>query len=139
MKPNHIRPIAICLFRNGDKILVSDGIDPKTGGAYCRPLGGTIEFGELAANALVRALSLRCNTVRCATLPIFPRRHAFEQAKTTVEIRQVRKTATEGDLRDRLIGFSELATHLRHTYRVYEIHKTLARSPVKETTKPSAG
>jgi hypothetical protein len=50
LKPNHIRPIAICLFRNGDKILVSDdGIDPSTGGAYCRPLGGSAEFGELAA------------------------------------------------------------------------------------------
>jgi hypothetical protein len=48
LKPNHIRPIAICLFRNSDKILVSDGIDPSTGGA--------IESGKLAAHVLVREI-----------------------------------------------------------------------------------
>jgi ADP-ribose pyrophosphatase YjhB (NUDIX family) len=56
MKPNRIRPIAICLFRNGDRILVSDGVDPKTGSPYCRPLGGSIEFGERAQEAVVREI-----------------------------------------------------------------------------------
>jgi ADP-ribose pyrophosphatase YjhB (NUDIX family) len=56
MKPNRIRPIAICLFRNGNRILVSDGIDPETGSPYCRPLGGSIEFGERAQEAIVREI-----------------------------------------------------------------------------------
>jgi hypothetical protein len=58
LTPKHIRPIAICLFRNGDKILISDGIDPKTGGAYCRPLGGTIEFSERSEDAVAREMAL---------------------------------------------------------------------------------
>ena len=36
------------------RILVSDGLDPATGRPYCRPLGGSVEFGDLAANAQVR-------------------------------------------------------------------------------------
>jgi ADP-ribose pyrophosphatase YjhB (NUDIX family) len=56
MKKNQIRPIANCLFRNGNRILVSDGIDPETGSAYCRPLGGSIEFGERAQDAVVREI-----------------------------------------------------------------------------------
>ena len=56
MKKNHIRPIAICLFRNGNHILVSDGVDPATGSPYCRPLGGSIEFGERAREAVVREI-----------------------------------------------------------------------------------
>ena len=56
MKPNPIRPIAICLFRHGSRILVSDGMDPETGRAYCRPLGGAIEFGERAREAVVREI-----------------------------------------------------------------------------------
>lgn len=56
MKPNIIRTVAIGLFRNGNRILVSDGLDPATGRPHCRPLGGSVEFGELAANALVREI-----------------------------------------------------------------------------------
>ena len=54
MKPNHIRPIAICLFRNGSRILVSDGVDPETGSAYCRPLGGSIEISAEVTNTGLR-------------------------------------------------------------------------------------
>jgi NADH pyrophosphatase NudC (nudix superfamily) len=56
VKPRQIRPIAICLFRNGNRILVSDDLDPETGRPYCRPLDGSVEFGELAVNALVREI-----------------------------------------------------------------------------------
>jgi ADP-ribose pyrophosphatase YjhB (NUDIX family) len=56
MAPRHIRPIAICLFRNGNRILVSDGWDAQKKNAYCRPLGGAIEFGERSADALVREI-----------------------------------------------------------------------------------
>jgi ADP-ribose pyrophosphatase YjhB (NUDIX family) len=51
-----IRPRAICLFRRGDSILVSFGLDPGTGGQYARTLGGAIEFGERAEDALRREM-----------------------------------------------------------------------------------
>ena len=38
-----IRPRAICVFRRGDRILVSFAVDPRTGGRYARTLGGSIE------------------------------------------------------------------------------------------------
>jgi ADP-ribose pyrophosphatase YjhB (NUDIX family) len=52
----HIRPIAICLFRHGDKILVSDGVEEPNQRPYSRPLGGAIEFGERAVDAVVREI-----------------------------------------------------------------------------------
>jgi 8-oxo-dGTP pyrophosphatase MutT (NUDIX family) len=51
-----IRPKAICVFRRGDRILVSFGIDPRTGGRYARALGGAIEFGERAADTIRREI-----------------------------------------------------------------------------------
>ena len=51
-----IRPRAICLFRRGDSILVSFGLDPRTGGRYARTLGGAIEFGERAEDAIRREM-----------------------------------------------------------------------------------
>jgi ADP-ribose pyrophosphatase YjhB (NUDIX family) len=51
-----IRPRAICVFRRGDRILVSFAIDPRTGGRYARTLGGAIEFGEHAADAIRREM-----------------------------------------------------------------------------------
>lgn len=34
------------------RILVSDGLDPATGRPHCRPLGGSIEFGNGSARLL---------------------------------------------------------------------------------------
>jgi ADP-ribose pyrophosphatase YjhB (NUDIX family) len=51
-----IRPRAICLFRRGGSILVSFALDPRTGGRYARTLGGTIEFGERAEDAIRREI-----------------------------------------------------------------------------------
>ena len=51
---NEIRPLAICVFRNEGRILVAHGTDPVNGAHFMRPLGGRIEFGELAAAALRR-------------------------------------------------------------------------------------
>ena len=53
---NHIRPIAICLFRRGDKILVSEGYDPLKDEHFYRPLGGGIEFGENSRETICREL-----------------------------------------------------------------------------------
>ncbi|RJP49354.1 MAG: NUDIX domain-containing protein [Anaerolineaceae bacterium] len=51
---NQIRPLAICIFRDGDRILVGEGYDPVKRETFYRPLGGGIEFGERAEEALRR-------------------------------------------------------------------------------------
>jgi ADP-ribose pyrophosphatase YjhB (NUDIX family) len=51
-----IRVLAIGVFRHGNRILVSEGIDPTTGKRFYRPLGGALEFGEWAADALRREI-----------------------------------------------------------------------------------
>ena len=52
----YIRPVAICVFRNGSRILVGEYSDPTTDQAFYRPPGGRIEFGELSAAALRREM-----------------------------------------------------------------------------------
>ena len=57
MIPPRIRPLAICVFRHKDRILVAEGIDPTKGNqVFYRPLGGGIEFGEYAEQTLIREL-----------------------------------------------------------------------------------
>jgi 8-oxo-dGTP pyrophosphatase MutT (NUDIX family) len=53
MREERIRPIAICVCRNGERILVAEGQDRKKRQTFYRPLGGTIEFGE-SGNETVR-------------------------------------------------------------------------------------
>lgn len=52
----HIRPLAICLFRHNDKILVFEGYDPLKKEYFYRPLGGGIEFGERSEDTIHREL-----------------------------------------------------------------------------------
>lgn len=54
--PKLIRPIAICLFRDGQRLLVSEGYDPVKQRYFFRPLGGGIEFGESSQAAIVREI-----------------------------------------------------------------------------------
>ena len=54
--PNHIRPLALCLFRNKGRILVNGDADPHSQEYYYRPLGGGIEFGELSEAAIKREI-----------------------------------------------------------------------------------
>ncbi|MBV6395389.1 MAG: hypothetical protein HFACDABA_00965 [Anaerolineales bacterium] len=54
--PNQIRPLAICIFRDRDRILVGEGYDPLKREVFYRPLGGGIEFGERAEDALRREM-----------------------------------------------------------------------------------
>ena len=56
MTDGHIRPIAICAFRKGDRILVVEGHDSSTNVSFFRPLGGGIKFGETSEMALVREI-----------------------------------------------------------------------------------
>jgi ADP-ribose pyrophosphatase YjhB (NUDIX family) len=52
-----IRILAIAVFRMGDRILVARGIDPSSGEPFYRPMGGGVEFGERAADALRREIA----------------------------------------------------------------------------------
>lgn len=47
---------AMCILRKQDRVLLSEGYDPGKNQHYLRPLGGSIEFGESAADAVVREL-----------------------------------------------------------------------------------
>jgi 8-oxo-dGTP pyrophosphatase MutT (NUDIX family) len=46
MSGEMVRPIAICVCLDGERILVAEGHDRKKRETFYRPLGGTIEFGE---------------------------------------------------------------------------------------------
>lgn len=56
MKPGKVRPIAICVFRHNQRILVAEGYDTVKQQINYRPLGGKIEFGELGAQTVVREI-----------------------------------------------------------------------------------
>lgn len=56
MLPQIIRPLAICVFRRGDQILVAEGRDDVKDETFYRPLGGAIEFGEYARDTLIREM-----------------------------------------------------------------------------------
>ena len=51
-KKPRIRPIALCVFRQEEHILVFRGYDPKKDQTFYRPLGGGIDFGETALDAV---------------------------------------------------------------------------------------
>jgi ADP-ribose pyrophosphatase YjhB (NUDIX family) len=59
---NRIRVLAIGVFRAGDRVLLARGTDPVTGEAFYRPLGGGVEFGERAADALAREITEELGT-----------------------------------------------------------------------------
>ena len=51
---NQIRPIAICVFRKDNRILVAEVYDAIKNEYFYRPLGGGIEFGENSADTICR-------------------------------------------------------------------------------------
>jgi 8-oxo-dGTP pyrophosphatase MutT (NUDIX family) len=56
MKKQRIRPLAICVFRYHDRILVAEGYDSVKDQYFYRPLGGGIEFGEPSVETISREL-----------------------------------------------------------------------------------
>ena len=58
---SRIRPIAICLFRYENKILVAEGKDPIKDQTFYRPLGGGIEFGERSEETIRREIREELN------------------------------------------------------------------------------
>lgn len=61
-QPGIIRPKVICVFRNGNRILVADLFDPTTKQHFYCPPGGGIEFGESSEEALGREIREEFNT-----------------------------------------------------------------------------
>ena len=61
MRKETIRTIAICVFRNGDRILVAEGVDSIKQEHFYRPLGGMIEFGERSDESIRRELMEEIN------------------------------------------------------------------------------
>jgi len=52
----HIRPEALALIRDGERILVEKGRDEVKNETFFRLLGGTVEFGEKGADTVRREL-----------------------------------------------------------------------------------
>jgi len=61
MKMQRIRPLAICVFRNEDRILVNQGYDSVKDEYFYRPLGGGIDFGESGIETVCREIREELN------------------------------------------------------------------------------
>ena len=62
MTAKTLRPIALCVIRRDDKLLVYSGYDRVKRDHYYRPLGGGIEFGERGATAAAREMEEELQT-----------------------------------------------------------------------------
>lgn len=56
MAPSPVRVIAICLFTNEDRLLVSEGYDTVKETPYYRPLGGGVDPGETSTETIRREI-----------------------------------------------------------------------------------
>lgn len=54
MSKKRVRSVAMCVFRNDDSLFLSEARDTVTGEVFYRPIGGAIEFGESAVEAVKR-------------------------------------------------------------------------------------
>lgn len=61
-KKSRIRPLALCVFRRGDKIFLARGHDSSKNETFYRPIGGGIEFGERAQDTIIREVKEELDT-----------------------------------------------------------------------------
>jgi ADP-ribose pyrophosphatase YjhB (NUDIX family) len=54
MNAGRIRVLALGIIWRGDELLLMEGYDPSKRQTFYRPLGGGVEFGERARDALIR-------------------------------------------------------------------------------------
>ena len=73
-----IRNIVICLIKKGDEIFIAQGRDEVKDETFYRPLGGGIEFGELAEVAAIREFKEEMNT----DIEVLSYIHTFENIFT---------------------------------------------------------
>ncbi len=77
MSVARIRPIAIGIFRQADRLFVAESKDPITGRRFYRPLGGGIEFGERGHETLVRELREEIGAEITAVLYLYTLENIF--------------------------------------------------------------
>jgi ADP-ribose pyrophosphatase YjhB (NUDIX family) len=69
MRPGQIRVLALGIIWRGDELLLMEGCDPSKRQTFYRPLGGGVEFGEYARDALIREfheeLNAELTNIRC--------------------------------------------------------------------------
>ncbi|WP_281177730.1 NUDIX hydrolase [Endozoicomonas arenosclerae] len=58
----NIRNLAICLIEHNEKLFVAEGYDDVKEETFYRPLGGGVEFGELAEQTAVREFKEEMDT-----------------------------------------------------------------------------
>jgi 8-oxo-dGTP pyrophosphatase MutT (NUDIX family) len=56
MIQNSIKPVAVCIFRKENAILVREGHNPSTNERFFQPLGGSLRFGEYSWEAIRREI-----------------------------------------------------------------------------------
>jgi len=56
VKPGQIRPIAVAVFRDDNRIFVAQYRDPRSGVTFYRPIGGAIDFGERGSECVAREM-----------------------------------------------------------------------------------
>jgi ADP-ribose pyrophosphatase YjhB (NUDIX family) len=54
VNPGRIRVLALAIIWRGDELLLMKGHDPTKRQTFYRPLGGGVEFGERARDAVIR-------------------------------------------------------------------------------------
>ena len=75
-----VRPLALAIVRRGDTILVGESRDRVKDETFYRPVGGEIDFGEHAAEALEREVreELRVTVQRADLLGVLENVFTFE-------------------------------------------------------------
>ena len=74
------RPVALGVIRDGDEIFVFEGRDDVKRETFYRPLGGTIEFGERAIDAVRRELAeeIKATVTRADLLGVLENTYTYQ-------------------------------------------------------------